>query len=274
MGTPVRSTAARAAPARASRPHRTSTPPPDADSLRARSGPRPARGAPYPVRDLRMAAHQRRVGPAPHQTDARPQVRRDLQPLPRTAVQRQHPLLPHRLALSRRLLRRRDHVRVEIVQQPVGRRPRLARGVARNGVQPDAEPDRTPLLLGQSPDPVDLLLHLGRRFAPGRCADRWRPSGRRAPASRASGAVPGRRRRGVGAPARSRLSPGRARRHPQQGRTAAATAPQQRGELTALRVRSSSSMTARPSKARVTPSTRTAASDSPAGEGAGAVTGR
>lgn len=120
-----------------------------------------------PVRDLAVAADQRRTRAAADQADARPQVRRDLQLVPLPAVQRQHPLLAHRFAAAQRLLGGRHGVRVEVAKQPVGRRPRLRRRVPGDHVQPDAEPDGTPLGPGQAADPVDLLLHLLGRLAPG-----------------------------------------------------------------------------------------------------------
>ena len=76
--------------------------------------------------DGRAIAYQRRAGPAAHQTDARPQVRANLQPIATSVVQRRHPLLADRIGTRQRRLRFGDGLVVEMGNQPIGGLPASA----------------------------------------------------------------------------------------------------------------------------------------------------
>src|SRR5690606_38346205 len=77
------------------------------------------------------------------------------------------PLLADRGAAREPGLDLRDLLLTDAAQHPVGHVPRLLAGVAGDGVQADAVAQLAALGSGEGLDPVDLLLHGGRRLPPG-----------------------------------------------------------------------------------------------------------
>jgi hypothetical protein len=128
-----------------------------------------------PVGHLGVTADQRGAGTAAHQSDAGPQVGRYLQAAgvaprpgaPALLVQGHHPPLPLGLAAGQTGLRGAHRLLVQGGHQLIGGLPGLRRGVAGDGVQPDAESDGASLRRGETADPLDLLAYGVRRFSPG-----------------------------------------------------------------------------------------------------------
>jgi hypothetical protein len=72
-------------------------------------------------------------------------------------VQVEHPALPFRLGTPQVGLHPGHRLRVEPVEQALRPCPRRLGGVARDHVRPDAEPHRPSEVLGDAPDPRELL---------------------------------------------------------------------------------------------------------------------
>ena len=115
-------------------------------------------------------AYQGRARATAHQSDAGPQVRRNLQVGTRAfgaaGMQRGHAALAFGIHLGEHRLRL-DHGRVvDAADERLGRAPGFVVGLADDYMQPNAELDGAALARRASPDVGDLLGDLGRRFAP------------------------------------------------------------------------------------------------------------
>ncbi|EGJ79002.1 putative alkanesulfonate monooxygenase [Streptomyces sp. Tu6071] len=115
---------------------------------------------------LLVRADHRGARAAPHEPDARPQVRVDLQRVAPPAVEREHPPLPLRLAAAQPPLDVLDELLVDPVEQPRRLGPRVLRAVPRERVQPDTEAHLAPFPGRQLPHRADLLRDGGGRLAP------------------------------------------------------------------------------------------------------------
>src|SRR5580693_8096444 len=115
---------------------------------------------------LLVTANERRPCSGADQANTRPEVRTDLELAPVSAVQREHPLLPDRLALREKLLGGRDESGIHCVQEPTRLLPCLALSVASDHVEADAEAKVPAFALRRRPYPFDALApHVGRLAA-------------------------------------------------------------------------------------------------------------
>ena len=76
---------------------------------------------------------------ATHQADTGPQVRSDLELVALAAVKLRHSLLADRIHPLKVLLRGRDGLVADMLDQLIGRSPSRVIGLANNHVEPDAE---------------------------------------------------------------------------------------------------------------------------------------
>src|SRR5687767_13811727 len=92
-----------------------------------------------PSRNSLGIADQRRARASAHETDARPEVRTDLELVAAAAVKRDHPLLAHRIHARENLLSRFERIVCDVGDQLVGCFPRRFAALAHDYVQPDTE---------------------------------------------------------------------------------------------------------------------------------------
>src|SRR4051812_6475495 len=90
-------------------------------------------------RDSLGVADQRRAGAATHETDTGPQIRGDLELVALAAMELRHALLADRIHPLKVLLRGRDGLVADMLDQLIGRTPSRVAGLADNHVEPDAE---------------------------------------------------------------------------------------------------------------------------------------
>ena len=122
---------------------------------------------PDPRRDRLGIADQRGARAAPHQADAGPEVRADLELVAPAAVQLHHALLADRIHAREDFLRGCDGVVGDMLDQLVRGFPRRFVRLADDDMQADAEGELASARGRNRPDAVDLVGDLRRRLAPG-----------------------------------------------------------------------------------------------------------
>jgi hypothetical protein len=120
-----------------------------------------------PFGDLLVAADERGAGAPADEPDAGPQVRVDLELVASAAIECEHSLLPFGPGLLEQRLSGRNLGIVEPFEKPLGGRPGLGRGIARDDVHADAEADRSFRRVRELADALDLLGRLRGRLTPG-----------------------------------------------------------------------------------------------------------
>src|SRR5829696_5925025 len=122
---------------------------------------------PHPFRDRVRVTNQRRACSTTDQSHAGPEVRADLQVLPRSVVKRFHARLAMRVHPGEDLLRAGDRRLIDAADERLRLSPGFLLGFPHDDVESDAETHLTTFGFGQTTDRSDPFGNLIRRLAPG-----------------------------------------------------------------------------------------------------------